>query len=681
MNLNLLLIILLASTSLSQAVVSNPGKIEIPNYQNNRYPLVQKPYMELPLGTIKAKGWLNEMLVRQKNGASGQMDLLYPQVMGERNGWLGGDGDQWERGPYWIDGLLPLAYILDDKELQKKVQPWVEWALNSQKANGFFGPDKDYPNEKGIQRDNAHDWWPRMVVLKILQQYYSATGDKRVIDFMSKYFKYQLDTLPEKQLGNWTFWARYRAGDNLEVIYWLYNITGEPFLIDLGKIIHTQAHDFTHMFCCTDDLKKFNTIHCVNLAQGIKEPGIYYQYTGNQAQLKTLKKGFADLKMFNGQVQGMYGGDEGLHGNNPTQGVELCSIVELMFSLEKLMGITGDMDYMEHLEKIAFNALPTQITDDFMYKQYFQQANQVKITRSNRNFYEEPHHQGTDVVFGTLSGYPCCYSNMHQGWPKFVQSLWHATPDAGLAALIYSPSEVTAKVADGVMVKITEETFYPMNDKVRFTLNIENKQIKSVHFPFHVRIPSWCKEATISINGQSFKTTQGGTVEVIRRIWSSGDVVDLHFPMSIQVDDNWYEKSISVQRGPLVYALRISEKWEKKQFSDEEKQKYGKYYWEVTPETPWNYGILQFDKAKTVEAFTVLINDEKLKSNFYWNQEKAPIEIKVKAKIIPNWQLYGDRAGPIPFSTGYWGNQPVEEVTLIPYGCTTLRISQFPTVR
>lgn len=108
------------------------------NYTNNRYPLVRKPLMELPLGSIKAKGWLQEMLVRQKNGATGQMDKLYPLVMGERNGWLGGEGDQWERGPYWIDGLLPLAYILDDAQLKAKVQPWIEWALKKSAGRRFL---------------------------------------------------------------------------------------------------------------------------------------------------------------------------------------------------------------------------------------------------------------------------------------------------------------------------------------------------------------------------------------------------------------------------------------------------------------------------------------------------------------------------------------------------------------
>ena len=132
--------------------------------------LQQNPYIELPLGSIKARGWLLETLERQCSGITSKMDELYPSVMGPRNGWLGGDGDQWERGPYWIDGLLPLAYILDDEALKAKVRPWVEWALASQQEDGSFGPSKDYPAEGGLQRNNSRDWWPRIVMLKIMQQ-------------------------------------------------------------------------------------------------------------------------------------------------------------------------------------------------------------------------------------------------------------------------------------------------------------------------------------------------------------------------------------------------------------------------------------------------------------------------------------------------------------------------------
>src|SRR5690554_1809419 len=167
----------IAITTASSPAVKNLSG----NYLNNRAPLVAKPYMELPIGTIKPSGWLEEQLNRMATGMTGYMDTIYEPVMGPRNGWLGGDGDVWERGPYWIDGLLPLAYILENKELIDKVQPWIEWTLASQKANGYFGPDTDRPYEYGLQRDNSHDWWPKMVMLKVMQQYYSATGDERVI--------------------------------------------------------------------------------------------------------------------------------------------------------------------------------------------------------------------------------------------------------------------------------------------------------------------------------------------------------------------------------------------------------------------------------------------------------------------------------------------------------------------
>ena len=96
-------------------------------YANNRAPLREKPFVKLPLGAIRAEGWLRDQLQRQADGLTGHLDSVYPEVMGPRNGWLGGDGDVWERGPYWIDGLLPLAYILGDERLISKDPPWVEW--------------------------------------------------------------------------------------------------------------------------------------------------------------------------------------------------------------------------------------------------------------------------------------------------------------------------------------------------------------------------------------------------------------------------------------------------------------------------------------------------------------------------------------------------------------------------
>jgi formylglycine-generating enzyme required for sulfatase activity len=636
-------------------------------------------YVELPLGAIKPKGWLKDMLLRQRNGMTSRMDHLYPEVMGDRNGWLGGDGDQWERGPYWIDGLIPMAYILDDKELKDKAQAWIEWALHSQREDGFFGPSVNYENETGLQRNNSEDWWPRMVMLKCLKQYYMATKDERVLTFMTRYFRYQLETLPHKPLNFWTPWAKYRVCDNLHVVYWLYDITGEAFLLELGHLLHTQSHDFTNIFLNGEVLSHIGTIHAVNLAQGVKEPVIYYQKNPDSLYLEAVKKALEDIRHFHGQPQGMYGGDEYIHGNNPTQGAELCSVVELMYSLEEMGRITGDVGFFDHLERIAFNALPTQIADDFMSRQYFQQPNQVMITRHIHNF--DINHGETDLLFGLLTGYPCCTANLHQGWPKFTQNLWYNTPDNGIAALNFSPSEVEAVVAGNLRIKIEEDTYYPMDHCVNFLITVCEKSTDTAAFPFHLRIPAWCTTAKIKINDELQGEFPGGTIAVVNRKWNTGDKVQLELPMHIRIE-KWHENSVSVTRGPLLYALKIEEQWSEHQFEDT--TIYGESYYEVLPVSKWNYGLKDFNYDKADDFFEVVIDNEKVKNNNPWTLNTAPITIRAKAKEIPSWKIYNDMAGPIPYSRMVYGlgvdDLPEEIITLVPYGCTTLRISEFPVI-
>lgn len=645
------------------------------NYLGNRAPLRSNPYIELPLGSIAPQGWLKEMLLRQKTGATGHLDSLYPLVMNERNGWLGGDGDQWERGPYWIDGLLPLAYILKDQTLIAKVKPWVEWTLKSQQPDGYFGPIKDYPSEPGIQRDNSRDWWPKMVMLKVLRQYYSATGDSRVIRLMTNYFRYQLRQLPVHPLDHWTFWARYRGGDNLMIVYWLYNITGDSFLLQLADLIHKQTFDYTTAFLSREVLTSMGSIHCVNLAQGIKEPMIYFQQHPEKKFVEATTQGFDDLRHFNGMAHGLYGGDEGLHGNNPTQGSELCSAVEMMYSLESILAISGSTRYADQLERIAFNALPAQVTDDFMARQYFQQANQVMIDRQTRNF--DTNHEGTDVCYGLLTGYPCCTSNMHQGWPKFTQSLWFATPANGAAALVYAPSEVDLKVADAVPVHFKEETNYPFDETIRFTYTAAKQDLR---FAFQLRIPAWCKSASIIINGKEYAKPAAGTIYNVDRLWRSNDVVELLLPMHIYTN-TWYENSVSVERGPIVYALKIGEE---KQWIENSRDPvaYGKSYLQVLPTTPWNYGLTDSEKGPAGSPVFEQVSNGMGALAFPWNPDNAPGRIRAKARKIPTWKIYNGMTGPIPYSVGYnvETDKDTEEIILIPYGCSNLRISQFPVI-
>ncbi len=665
--LKLVAILLLCSTASTRANSIYPG---------NRAPLKEKPYIQLPLGNIQPTGWLQDQLLRMKKGSTGHLDQEYEFVVGKRNCWLGGDGDAWERGPYWIDGLLPLAYILDDKELKAKVKPWIEWSLNSQQPDGQFGPTVDRSFEAGMQRNNALDWWPRMVMLKIMQQYYSATGDKRVISFLTNYFKYQLQTLPGKPLGNWTFWGERRGGDNLMVVLWLYNLTGDSFLLELADLLHKQTFDWTDVFLNQDHLSRQYSLHCVNLGQGFKEPAIYYQRSGDEKHTEAVKKAVRTMRNTIGLPTGLWGGDESLRFGEPTVGSELCTAVEMMFSLESILEITGDVQWADHLERIAYNALPTQIDDDFEARQYFQQFNQVHIAPAWRTF--SVPHGNTDILFGQRTGYACCTCNMHQGWPKLVQNLFYATVDNGIAALVYAPSNAKAKVADGTEVNIEEKTNYPFDETIHFTLTYSKKSVKSATFPFHLRIPEWCKNPVIKINGETIGTNaKAGEIAHLKREWKNGDVVTLELPMNI-TSAMWYGGRV-VERGPLLYALKMNENWVKKDFEPERVVNYGPYYWEITSDSPWNYSLKKEAIDHPDEQFEIVRTDKV--DAYPWNVENAPIALKTTGRKITSWTLYNGSTGPVNYwYQSYYDDYEKEEdpITLIPYGCTTLRIALFP---
>lgn len=644
--------------------------------------LIHQPYQPVSLGSIKPKGWLRDQLVIMRNGSSGHLDEVHPKIAND-NGWLGGKGDGWEETPYWLDGAVPLAYLLDDAALKSKVLKYINWTLDHQRPSGYFGPITKDEREKGIQvtADNCaagEDWWPKMIMLKVLQQYYSATGDQRVITFMTKYFNYQSKTLKECPLGKWTEWATSRGADNVMMAQWLYGITKDKSLLELADLIESQSfswstwlgnRDWVMDAAANQTQKNWMRRHAVNIGMALKSPAINYQRTGDQKYLTSLKTGWNDLMLLHGLPMGIYSGDEDLHGNDPTQGIELCAIVEAMYSLEEIIAITGDIQYMDALERMTFNALPTQTTDDYNMKQYFQVANQVQVSRGVFDF-SLPFDRKMNNVFGLRSGYTCCTANMHQGWTKFSQHLWYST-ETGLAALEYAPNEIRTKV-NGKEVFINETTSYPFGDVVEFEFLLR----ETVTFPLQLRIPSWCKEAVVLLNGQQIRQEKGGQIITIDRAWRNKDKLALRLPMEVTTS-NWAKNSRTVERGPLVYALKLGERWEKGNEPTE-----GDYY-SVYPTEDWNFGLLE-DVVKSPSS-TLKVTVTTIPDPFVWNQKNAPIFITAPARKIPNWKVVdGVAHQPVTDRNGLYKGEvtgEVETITLIPYGCTKVRIVAFPVVR
>ncbi|HTF20832.1 MAG TPA: beta-L-arabinofuranosidase domain-containing protein [Chryseolinea sp.] len=639
-------------------------------------------FQELPLGSIRPQGWLRQQLQIMASGSSGHLDEVHPKIARD-NGWLGGRGDGWEETPYWLDGAIPLAYQLDDAALTTKVLKYINWTLDNQRPSGYFGPLTEDEREKGIQIttsncESGEDWWPKMVMLKVLQQFYTATGDARVIPFMTKYFQYQQQTIDVCPLGKWTEWATSRGTENVMMIQWLYSITGDAKLLTLAGKIEGQSfawstwlgnRDWVMNAAAYQGDKAWMTRHAVNVGMALKAPAINYQRTRDPQFLKSLKTGWNDLMLLHGLPMGIFSGDEDLHGNDPTQGVELCAIVEAMYSMEKIIGITGDVLYMDALERMTFNALPTQTTDDYNMKQYFQIANQVQVSRGVFDF-SLPFDREMNNVFGLRSGYTCCTANMHQGWTKFTAHLWYGTADGGLAALHYSPCEVTTRIG-GQSVTVHERTQYPFSDVIEFEVKTE----KEASFPLHLRIPGWCKEGVVSVNGRELRREPGGQIVVINRKWTNSDKVILRLPMEVSTS-SWGRNSRAVERGPLVYALKIGERWEKGMESTE-----GDYF-SIYPTDDWNYGLLE-SVVKSPEQLKVTLKP--MPSQFVWNQRSAPIEIVVPAKKIPAWQaIEGVAYQPVSERGGIYRGKvdpKTENIVLIPYGCTKVRIVAFPVVR
>jgi hypothetical protein len=628
------------------------------HYVSNRPPLLASPLIKLPIGEIQPKGWLLSQLQLMRDGFTGRLSEL-SKFLQEDSGWLTLKGRGWEEMPYWLKGFGDLGYILKDQRILDESKKWIDAIFASQDQDGYFGP----PENKA-----DHDLWPDMVVLFILQSLHEATGDERVIPFMTKYFRYQYE-LPEEHLlpGSW---QKLRGGDNLESVYWLYNRTGDKFLLDLAEKIFRRTSDWTSPILSPErdkDWEVSSFYHGVNISMGFRQPGVYYQQSKDKKYIDAVERNYKMIMDEYGQQPGgMFNADENIRPGyiDPSYAAETCSMVESMYSDESLLKITGAARYAERAEDIAFNSLPASMAPDLKGLHYLTAPNLISCDSTDQHDFE---NSGTLVSYDPWR-YRCCQHNVAFGWPYYAEHLWMATQDNGLAAVLYCASEAAARVAEGVQVRISEDTDYPFGGIVNLTLWVE----RDVEFPLYLRIPGWCKNARISINGSPTEVQfQPGRYAVIKRKWKNADQIRLELPMEIEVKT--WEKiggAVSVKRGPLWYSLKIEEEWNRYGGTDE----WPAY--EIIPASAWNYGLVVEPKHPTS---SIILDSHKPLAYQPFTPQSAPVILKAKAKRIPGWKAEGKMIGRVP-SSPVESNLSAEEITLIPMGCARLRLTVFPLI-
>ncbi|GAB1692501.1 beta-L-arabinofuranosidase domain-containing protein [Krasilnikovia sp. M28-CT-15] len=618
-------------------------------YVTNRAPLQPEAFIKLAPGATKAGGWLATQLNDQLNGLNGRMVEVSHFLQYDHTGWINPDLAGWEELPYWLKGYSSLGYVTGDATTQAQTARWVSGILATQASDGYFGP-------AGLRTslNGDPDFWPHMPMLHALRTYGEFTGDSRIVPAFTRFFRFMSAQAASAFSQGW---GAQRWADTLEVVYWTYNRTGDGFLLDLARKIHANSANY---------LNNLPTLHNVNLAQGFREPAVYSVLSGDASHRQATYHDYRTIMETYGQFSGGgFAGDENARPGfgDPRQGFETCGIVEFMASHEILTRITGDPVWGDRTEDLAFNSLPAALDPRQKGVHYITSANGIALLDRPGRAGQFQNSFAMQAYMPGIDNYRCCPHNYGMGWPYYVEEMWVATPDGGLAATLHGPATVTARVAGGTTVSIQADTVYPFGDTITYTVTTP----KPLAFPVYLRVPGWCASPRLTVNGAAVSVPAGPAYAKVSRTWADGDRIVLKLPMQVTTR-TWAANHgpVSVSFGALTFSLAMTENWS---------QTGGTATWptsEVRPGSAWNYGL----DGATQFSVTTGLGD----ANDPFTVANAPIRITTLARRIPGWRPDADTiVTTLPDSPTPSG-EPVEQITLIPMGAARLRITSFPKI-
>ncbi|OAG09625.1 uncharacterized protein CC84DRAFT_1083669 [Paraphaeosphaeria sporulosa] len=546
-----------------------PSSLRIVIAQTNET-LVPFAFKPLPLGSIKPNGWLKDQLTLSANGLAGHQHDFYDFVA--HSTWLGGTSEYSslrEGFPYWFNGLVPLAYTLEDERLLEQVHSAADYVLEHQQEDGWLGP------ETGSERN----FWGRMPVLLGLKGLAEAEKggewEERVVDSLWKFMEVTNTMLRDNFTGYHYHegdavgqgdeqWGRVRVQDMLITLQWLYEEHSASHnasqVMENMQLLIEGSLDWADWYNPKVYIKEdLNTLpvseteplfayeHGVNVGQGLKALAVFRRVTHNDSLVQTSKDAVDWTFKYHAAASGAILADERLAGLAPYYGSETCTLVETMYSLSYLYQALGDASYADRCEKTAFNALPVQLTPDWWARQYVSQPNQPYAQHLDETPFWNVNQWGQS--YGLEVDYPCCTVNHPQGYPKFAAAMYVQVEDNGIAHALLGPGSAT--VGDTM---IDCETEYPFSDTLIYTITT-----KSV-FDFHVRVPSWAdtSKTTISMGSSSTAVNpdpQTGLHKISIPFGTWEVIYTLSTPSIIQ--EPRANDTVAIHYGALVFALAI----------------------------------------------------------------------------------------------------------------------------
>lgn len=591
---------------------------------------------------LKAAGWLKRQLEIQAKGLSGNLDKIWPDI--KDSAWIGGDREGWERVPYWLDGFIPLAYLLRDDDMISRAKRYIDAIIKAQRPDGWICPCKD-------EERPTYDTWATILISKTLTVYYECSKDERIPDVIYRTLKNYWELLKNKTIKLFD-WGKFRWFETFIALNFLYSRYHEEWILSLAKILREQGadySDYTAKWQRPMNMWTFET-HVVNLAMMLKSEAVSYELLGEEYSDRA-EYYLEILDKYNGTAVGTFAGDECLSGISPIQGTELCSVVELMYSYELLYAYTGDSKWAERLEKIAFNALPATLSDDMWAHQYDQLSNQIACIKfpGKAIFRTNP---SDSHLFGLEPSYGCCTANFSQGFPKLALSAFMHSGN-----IIENVIPIPSVLNDGGR-RISLETDYPFKNELKYSVS------SSEDFIFKIRIPSFA--VNLKVNGENRDT---GTLSFDI---AAGTKTQITVSFDTVPEFETRSNGLSFAKcGSLIFSVPISYRAEKKEYEkDGVIRKFPYCDYEYIPTSEWSYAYSSDYLAPQFRGV----------SEIPFSSAEPPAVIRTKVKKI-DWGYedgYDTLCAKLPSSLTPIGEE--KEIELYPYGCAKLRMTELPII-
>ncbi|KAI9740231.1 MAG: hypothetical protein M1834_004809 [Cirrosporium novae-zelandiae] len=673
-------------------------------HQDSQKPLRDPPllpfvFKPLPLGSIKPQAWLEDEMQLMADGLAGHMYDFYHYV--KNNPWLGGNQEYSslnEAFPYWYNGLVQLAYGLDDQRLKDQVFNSTSYIISHQGSDGWIGPETDprkknfwarYPVFLGLTALLEADFPTYNFTLGPMHSFIVLMHEMLANNYTG-YVKHDGDDFDDQ-------WGRTRMQDMIISLQWLYehHPSGNgQLMLDNMKWLNEMSHDWSSWFQQDvfpfADLDTFSAdwldsyfpwLHGVNVGQGLKAPAVVRRFTSDDTLVESARNGVNWTLAYHGNAAGGIIGDERESGLSPRRGTELCTTVETMFSLSYLYHAIGDNDFADKCELNAFNAMPTMVAPDWWTHSY--------ITSPNEPFAHVQPDAGKlfwnvgrwGQTFGLEPNYPCCTVNHPQGFPKYLSASFVAVGDNGIGHALLGPGKVSITLVNGNHISVSCSTQYPFEELLRYVIYADQA------FDFYVRVPGWANwnKSWVVIGVGDYQPLSPDETTGMHKISVSAgqNVVVYNLGADIWTEPR-VNDAVAIHRGALLYALDMGETFIQQDAvdtagnaipSDSIPSQIHTYF--INNTLPWNIAIdpstLEFDASPALNQANVA----SLASSPFSN---GPVGITVTGCKI-NWSLdSGLPANPPTKDQRTCLGDPFQ-MRLLPYGSIKVHMAELPTVK